>query len=46
MGLSKLRPELIEILPDKGITELNPFQIKIIDAMKSGKNIAAFWTCH
>lgn len=41
MGLSKLREELIEILPDKGITELNPFQTKIIDALKSGKNILA-----
>jgi len=39
MTLSKLRSELVEILPDKGITELNEFQIKILDGMKSGKNI-------
>lgn len=41
MTLSKLREELHEILPDKGITELNAFQSKIIDALKSGKNILA-----
>jgi superfamily II DNA/RNA helicase len=41
MGLTKLRAELIEILPDKGVTELNEFQTKIIDAVKSGKNILA-----
>ncbi len=41
MGLSKLRAELIEILPDKGVTELNEFQTKIIDAVKAGKNILA-----
>lgn len=41
MGLSKIREELHEILPDKGITELNSFQTEIIDALKSGKNILA-----
>lgn len=41
MGLSKIREELQEILPDKGITELNSFQTEIIDALKSGKNILA-----
>lgn len=41
MGLSKLREELREILPDKGISELNEFQSKIVDAMKAGKNILA-----
>jgi superfamily II DNA/RNA helicase len=39
MALSKLRDELIEILPAKGITELYPLQVKVIDAMKSGKNL-------
>ena len=32
MALSKLRAELAEILPDKGISEINEFQVKIIDA--------------
>jgi superfamily II DNA/RNA helicase len=41
MSLSKLREELQEILPDKGISELNEFQLKILDALKSGKNILA-----
>jgi superfamily II DNA/RNA helicase len=41
MGLSKIREELHEILPDKGITALNSFQTEIIDALKSGKNILA-----
>jgi superfamily II DNA/RNA helicase len=41
MGLSKIREDLHEILPDKGITELNSFQTEIIDALKSGKNILA-----
>lgn len=41
MALEKLRAELQEILPEKGITELNEFQLKIIDAIKSGKNILA-----
>lgn len=41
MGLSKLREELREILPDKGISELNAFQLKVLDAMKAGKNILA-----
>ncbi|SRR5574343_81749 len=39
MGLSKLRTELAELLPAKGITELNALQIKVLDAMKSGKNL-------
>ena len=39
MALSKLRAELAEILPDKGISEINEFQVKIIDAVKAGKNI-------
>ena len=41
MALEKLRAELQEMLPDKGITELNEFQIRVIDAIKSGKNILA-----
>lgn len=41
MALGKLRAELQEMLPDKGITELNEFQIRVIDAIKSGKNILA-----
>jgi superfamily II DNA/RNA helicase len=41
MGLSKIREELHEILPEKGITALNSFQTEIIDALKSGKNILA-----
>lgn len=41
MGLSKLREELREILPDKGVSELNEFQSRVIDAMKAGKNILA-----
>ena len=41
MSLSKLRPELTEFLEEKGITELNPFQSKVIDALKAGKNILA-----
>jgi superfamily II DNA/RNA helicase len=41
MGLEKLRAELQEILPDKGLTELNEFQVRVIDAIKSGKNILA-----
>jgi superfamily II DNA/RNA helicase len=39
MSLEKLRPQLKEILPEKGITELNLFQSKIIDGLKSGKNL-------
>jgi len=31
MSLAKLRPELQEIFPDKGITELNPFQLAVLD---------------
>jgi superfamily II DNA/RNA helicase len=38
MSLAKLRPELQEIFPDKGITELNPFQLAILDGLKAGKN--------
>ncbi|MFN6014696.1 MAG: hypothetical protein ACK47F_08415 [Flavobacteriales bacterium] len=41
MALEKLRAELQEILPEKGITELNEFQLKIIDAKKSGNKILA-----
>ena len=41
MALEKLRAELQEMLPEKGITELNEFQIRVIDAIKSGKNILA-----
>ncbi len=37
--LSKLRAELQEILPEKGISELNDFQSKVIDGLKSGKNL-------
>ncbi len=39
MSLTKLRPELIELLPDKGISELNDFQAKILTAVRSGKNV-------
>ena len=39
MSLDKLRTELQEILPDKGISELNPFQWKVIDGIKAGKNL-------
>jgi superfamily II DNA/RNA helicase len=38
MSLAKLRPELQEIFPDKGITELNPFQLAVLDGLKSGKS--------
>jgi superfamily II DNA/RNA helicase len=39
MSLLKLRVELQEILPEKGISELNDFQSSIIDGLKSGKNL-------
>lgn len=39
MSLDKLRVELQEVLPEKGISELNPFQWKVIDGMKAGKNL-------
>lgn len=39
MNLLKLRSELQEILPEKGISELTEFQSKIIDGLKSGKNL-------
>ena len=39
MSLEKLRPELREILPEKGISELNEFQINVLDGLKSGKNL-------
>jgi superfamily II DNA/RNA helicase len=39
MSLEKLRPELREILPEKGISELNAFQWKVIDGIKAGKNL-------
>jgi superfamily II DNA/RNA helicase len=39
MSLDKLRIELQEVLPEKGISELNPFQWKVIDGMKAGKNL-------
>ena len=39
MNLLKLRSELQEILPEKGISELNEFQSSIIDGLKSGKNL-------
>jgi superfamily II DNA/RNA helicase len=39
MSLDKLRTELQEILPEKGIRELNPFQLKVIEGLKSGKNL-------
>jgi superfamily II DNA/RNA helicase len=38
MSLLKLREELQEIFPDKGITELNPFQLTVLDGLKSGKS--------
>ena len=38
MSLLKLREELQEIFPDKGITELNPFQLAVLDGLKSGKS--------
>jgi superfamily II DNA/RNA helicase len=39
MSLAKLRPELIELLPDKGIKELNEFQLRILNGVRSGKNL-------
>jgi superfamily II DNA/RNA helicase len=39
MSIDKLRVELQEVLPEKGISELNPFQWKVIDGMKAGKNL-------
>ena len=39
MSLDKLRVELQEVLPEKGISELNQFQLKVIDGMKAGKNL-------
>ena len=39
MNLEKLRPELREILPEKGISELNEFQMNVLDGLKSGKNL-------
>ncbi|MCF8415885.1 MAG: DEAD/DEAH box helicase [Crocinitomicaceae bacterium] len=38
-SLSILRKELAEIMPDFGMTELNPFQVSILEAFKSGKNL-------
>lgn len=38
MILEKLHPELVERLADSGITELNDFQSKFLDAIKSGKH--------
>jgi superfamily II DNA/RNA helicase len=38
-SLSILRKELAEIMPDFGLTELNPFQVYILEAFKSGKNL-------
>lgn len=39
MSFTKLRPELAEILVNKSYPALNDFQEKIIDQMKSGKNL-------
>lgn len=39
MSLTKLRPALQEILPDKGISTLYPLQQNILDGLKAGKNI-------
>ena len=39
MSLAKLRPELIEILPQKGISELNEFQLRILSGLRSGKHL-------
>jgi superfamily II DNA/RNA helicase len=39
MSLSKLRPELIELLPDKGISEMNEFQSRILTGVRSGKHL-------
>jgi superfamily II DNA/RNA helicase len=41
MGLRKLRLELDQILEPQGYSELNPFQDKIITALKSGQHILA-----
>lgn len=41
MSFKKLRTELSDLLIEKGFTELNSFQQKIIDALKAGKNILA-----
>jgi len=39
MSLEKLRAELQDILPEKGITEMNLFQTKVLDGLKAGKNL-------
>lgn len=41
MSFKKLRPELAELLTEKGLTELNSFQQSILDSLKAGKNILA-----
>ena len=41
MSFKKLRTELSDLLIEKGFTELNSFQQKIIDSLKAGKNILA-----
>jgi superfamily II DNA/RNA helicase len=41
MSFKKLRPELAELLTEKGLTELNSFQESILDSLKAGKNILA-----
>lgn len=41
MSWNKIRPELAEVLQNKGFNSMNPFQEAIFDAMKSGRNILA-----
>jgi superfamily II DNA/RNA helicase len=41
MSWNKIRPELAEILQDKGFNIMNSFQESILDVMKSGRNILA-----
>ena len=41
MSWNKIRPELAEILQDKGFNEMNHFQESVLFAMKSGRNILA-----
>jgi superfamily II DNA/RNA helicase len=39
MSLGKLRPELIELLPEKGISELNDLQLRVLSGVRSGKHL-------
>jgi superfamily II DNA/RNA helicase len=41
MSWNKIRPELAEVLKNKGFNIMNPFQEAIFDVLKSGRNILA-----